>query len=165
MISLEVGQYEEVFSQVVDYSQELGGKRELMERFPQSTSSVSDDVSASVLAQAEGDGEEAEAARHDLALLGFGSADRPSADEIRDRFLESRAWRWLEARLLGAPGREMYFGELSARLHDLLLDDPRPYRKEVKNLVSNLLDWAVGVAPARAVLNRPAHSQRFRLLS
>ncbi len=60
LISLEVGQYEEVFSQVVDYSQELGGKRELMERFPQSTSSVSDDVNASLLAQPEGDGEEAE---------------------------------------------------------------------------------------------------------
>ena len=110
-------------------------------------------------------GEEAEAARHDLALLGFGSTDRPSLDDIRDRFLESRAWRWLEARLLGAPAREMYFGELSARLHDLLLDDPRPYRKEVKNLVSNLLDWAVSLAPARAVLDRPAHSQRLRLLS
>jgi hypothetical protein len=60
LISLQVGQDEEVFSQVVDYSQELGGKRELMERFPQSTSSVSDDMNASLLAQQEGDEEEVE---------------------------------------------------------------------------------------------------------
>ncbi len=110
-------------------------------------------------------GDEAEAARHDLALLGFGSEDSPSQDEIGDRFLDSRAWRWLEARLLAALGRELYFGELSARLHDHLLDDPRPYRKDVKNLVSNLLNWAVALATARVTLDRPEHSQRLRLLS
>lgn len=109
--------------------------------------------------------DEAEAAGHDLALLGFGSKERPSPDEIGDRFLDSRAWRWLEARLLAAPEGELYFGELSARLHDLLLDDPRPYRKDVKNLVSNLLNWAVALATARVALDRPEHSQRLRLLS
>jgi len=109
--------------------------------------------------------DESEAGRHDLALLGFGSKESPSSDVIGARFLDSRAWRWLEARLLAAPERELYFGELSARLHDLLLDDPRPYRKDVKNLVSNLLNWAVALAPARVTLDRPEHSQRLRLLS
>jgi phosphatidylserine/phosphatidylglycerophosphate/cardiolipin synthase-like enzyme len=118
-----------------------------------------------LLTEAVSQGDESEAARHDLALLGFGSKETPSPAEIGYRFLESRAWQWLEARLLAAPEREIYFGELSARLHDRLLDDPRPYRKDVKNLVSNLINWVAVLVSRRVAVDRPEHSQRVRLLS
>ena len=33
------------------------------------------------------------------------------------------------------------FGSLTSNLHNSLLDDPRPYRKNVKILVSIMFDW------------------------
>ena len=107
-----------------------------------------------------------EAVRHDLSLIGFDwKANRTrSITEIGERFRQSRAWKWLEGKLLGRPEHEIYFGELSAVLHDLLLDDPKPYRKDVKSLLSNLLNWAAELSEGRLVLDRPAYSQRVRLL-
>lgn len=121
---------------------------------------------AELLEQAQSNDDIEEAARHDLSLLGFDwNANRAnSIADVGDRFRQSRAWRWLEGKLLDRPAHEIYFGELSAVLHDLLLDDPRPYRKDVKGLITNLLNWAAELSEGRLVLDRPAHSQRVRLL-
>ncbi len=110
---------------------------------------------------------EAQAIQHDLALLGIevGMANHLSEIDLRNRFLISRVWKWLVTRLTESATHELYFGQLTALLHNALLDDPKPYRREVKTLVLNLVAWTVEIGQASVLVDRPSHSQRLRLIS
>jgi hypothetical protein len=103
--------------------------------------------------------------QHDLALFGIDPESYPTlgVEDLQTEFLRSRAWRWLIATLNEAPGGELYFGRLTEILHNSLLDDPRPYRQDVKRLVANLLDWASDFGVAVVTIDRPNYSQRVRL--
>jgi hypothetical protein len=79
-------------------------------------------------------------AAHDLVLLGLDIKSEFNERILRQSFLESRVWRWLKHKLESTPNREMYYGQLSAELHNSFLDDPKPYRKDVKDLLTNLLN-------------------------
>jgi hypothetical protein len=107
------------------------------------------------------------AVKHDLTLLGFDeeSLNKIEVDDLRTRFLESRAWRWLITRLTESDSGELYFGRLSATLHNALLDDPKPYRQDVKLLVANLVCWAEEFGYPSITVDRPNYSQRLRLTS
>jgi hypothetical protein len=102
--------------------------------------------------------------RHDLTLLCIEVELSKSADKttLQARFLKSRAWRWLVARLTEATDHELYFGHLSAALHDALLDDPKPYRQDVKRLVANLIRWAEEFGQASVTVDRPNYSLMLR---
>ncbi len=82
---------------------------------------------------------------HDLELLGI---ELPLDNEgdlealVRERVPRTNVWRWLKQLVAASPNQVMRFGEVTARVHDALADDPKPYRKEVKGLVSILFDWA-----------------------
>jgi hypothetical protein len=104
-------------------------------------------------------------AHHDLTLLGIEAESAEAVDNVilLARFMESRAWRWLVTRLKEADGQELYFGGLSAALHDALLDDPKPYRQDVKKLVAHLIRWVQQFGHPSVVIDRPNHSQRLRL--
>lgn len=100
------------------------------------------------------------AQRHDLALLGV---DLTSSEaQITKAFLSSRACRWIVTKLEMRDTRELYFGEVTAMLHDALLDDPKPYRQDVKTLTLNLINWTEEMVSTVSV-DRPKHSQRLRL--
>lgn len=103
--------------------------------------------------------------RHDMSLLSI-EADRIEigAEELRALVGSSKLVRWLEGLLLKKVDRSVFFGELSAALHDALLDDPRPYRVEVKQLVSNLLSWIEAAALPQFKIDTPRHSQRIVLM-
>jgi len=51
-------------------------------------------------------------------------------------------------------------------LHSALLDDPTPYRSEVKVLVQNLFSWISIVGPKSAGIEcvKPNHTQVLRLV-
>jgi hypothetical protein len=117
------------------------------------------------VAAEEGDDGGGASMRHDLALFGIDLESYPSSgvEALQSGFLNSRAWRWLIARLNETEGGELYFGRLTEILHNSLLDDPRPYRQDVKRLVANLLDWASDFGGAVVAVDRPNHSQRVRL--
>lgn len=102
---------------------------------------------------------------HDLVLLGLNIADDFNEEILRKCFLESRIWQWLKNKIQSAPNREMYYGQLSAELHNSFLDDPRPYRKDVKGLLTNLLNWSTSLANDFVSVDRPNHSQRIRINS
>ena len=106
-------------------------------------------------------------AQHDVTLLSIEviSSTVLDSNTLRMKFSESRAWRWLISRLMEADGREMYFGHLSAALHDALLDDPKPYRQDVKRLVANLIRWVEAFGQPSVTVDRPNYSQRLRLNS
>lgn len=82
---------------------------------------------------------------------------------VKKAFMASNAFVWLEETLKKAENYEMYFGSLTALLHDTLINDPKPYRKEVKELLANLLNWIVELNIGQIIIDRPNHSQRIRL--
>ncbi len=51
-------------------------------------------------------------------------------------FLQSKAFKWLKLVVKD----EMTFGELTEKLHEAVLDDPKPYRSEIKKRVELMFD-------------------------
>lgn len=78
---------------------------------------------------------------------------------IKNSLRWSPAYLWLLDQLEEKNG-EIYFGELSARLHNALVTDPKPYRKDVKALLANLLQMIVSLDMPEVGVDRPHHSQR-----
>ena len=83
---------------------------------------------------------------------------------VKKAFVRCNAYRWLKAVLEERPNKEIYYGELSALMHNTIINDPRPYRKEVKELQSNLLNWINELDISEIEIDRPNHSQRIHLL-
>lgn len=84
-------------------------------------------------------------------------------ENIRNAFLSSNCYKWLINVLQKNDGC-LYFGELSQKLHDSIVSDPKPYRKDVKLLLSNFLSWIQKFDIVNVVVDRPNHSQRVRLI-
>lgn len=53
------------------------------------------------------------------------------------------------------------FGEITAWLHDRCEERPTPYRSEIKELTSRVLNWLLGLYPNRYRRERPVHSEVF----
>lgn len=70
---------------------------------------------------------------HDLEI--FGSCNPKALD-----FLDSRVGRWLSKLILESSG-SLSFGYVSARLHNSFINDPTPFRRQVKDLVFNIFEW------------------------
>ena len=103
------------------------------------------------------------AAKSDLSLLGL-SEKNISYESIAIQFKKSKIYSLL-IDLVEKRGGEVYFGALSAALHDWLVEDPAPYRREVKVLVKNIYGWVANLSAASSGLcvDRPNHSERIRL--
>jgi hypothetical protein len=56
------------------------------------------------------------------------------------------------------------FGELTAMLHDELAEDPAPYRREVKQLLANLLSYVKFCPHIGIEITRPRHTEIVRLV-
>jgi len=78
--------------------------------------------------------------KHDLSLLGVDGLDI-DVDLLRAKFTELRIVKWIKNQLLKEESKSLRFGAISSRLHDALLNDPKPYRKEVKDFQVNLFNW------------------------
>lgn len=103
-----------------------------------------------------------EDARSDLSLLGIQN-HQTDVDYIARQFKKTKIFSLLHM-LLNERGGEIYFGTLTAALHDWLIEDPAPHRREVKVLVKNLYSWIAGLEPNSIglVVDRPNHSERIR---
>lgn len=103
---------------------------------------------------------------HDLSLLGYQSIESflstPPAN-ISQALNDTGIVRWLRSEIEKMAERETYFGALTATLHDALIDDPKPYRQDVKRFVSNLCGWLDQYSSEFSV-DRPKHSQRIKLV-
>ena len=99
---------------------------------------------------------------HDLSLLGGSGLEIVVSQELKKSFRSSRMYLWFK-NILKLRAGEIYFGDLSSSLHDALVDDPRPFRKDVKILVKNLLIWIVKLEIQEVIVDRPKHSQRIRI--
>ena len=81
---------------------------------------------------------------------------------VKDAFRWSNAYLWLLNVLKENDGC-MYFGAISEKLHNSLVSDPKPYRKDVKLLLSNMLNLITLLQMDEIVIDRPNYSQRIRL--
>jgi PLD-like domain len=100
---------------------------------------------------------------HDLALFGLEQGLTPHDEAIaaiNNAAIKSRFWLWLVEAVRTQHNGEVWYGTLSALLHNALLDDPRPYRKDVKMLVTNLFSYAEKTADVLKA-DRPNWSMRL----
>ncbi len=75
---------------------------------------------------------------HDFEMLNL-DHDNFSKADIVYHFQQSRLYNWLRYQF--SIQRSLNFGALSNALHNSLFDDPRPYRKEIKEFVTILFSW------------------------
>ena len=79
---------------------------------------------------------------HDLDLFGLTNINKIDLEkELKESFLQSKIFNWLIEKLEAEENKEIYFGNLSSIIHNSLLDDPTPYRKNVKELQANLYSY------------------------
>jgi hypothetical protein len=74
--------------------------------------------------------------RHDVAVLNLIDVDL-CLENIREKFRSSPLIKWLRDQCDGP----LSFGEISHRIHNAMLDDPKPYRKEIKVVQANMYRW------------------------
>ena len=103
---------------------------------------------------------------HDLELFGVVNTNPSEIEkEIKENFLKSKIFNWLIARLKKSENQEIYFGSLSSIIHDSLLDDPTPYRKNVKKLQVNLYSFLKYYKPNNIIIDIPkTRSERIKLV-
>ena len=83
-------------------------------------------------------------------------------DDFKEVFRWSNAFLWL-LKLVKDNNGEIYFGEATVALHNALITDPKPYRRDVKQMLANLLDLIQRLEMPEVTIDRPNHSQRIRL--
>jgi hypothetical protein len=88
---------------------------------------------------------------HDSEILGMDLVSEVDLVALKNSFEQSFPFRWLCRQLDQEDkktSRGLNFGKLSSLMHNHMLDDPKPYRREVKDLVSNIFDWVEFLGPA-----------------
>ena len=101
---------------------------------------------------------------HDLELFGLTDIKRTDLEkELKESFLQSKIFNWLIKKLEAEENKEIYFGRLSSIIHDGLVDDPKPYRQDVKLLQANLYDYIKYFKPVNIICDQPNFSERLSL--
>ncbi len=83
-------------------------------------------------------------------------------ERFRELFRWSNAYLWLMTTLKENNGC-LYFGALAEKLHNTLISDPKPYRRDVKQMLANLLSLIDVLEMKEIIIDRPNYSQRVRL--
>lgn len=101
---------------------------------------------------------------HDLDLFGLRIIEKSKFEKnLKESFLQSKIFNWLIRKLEGEENKEIYFGRLSAIIHDGLVDDPKPYRQDVKVLQTNLYTYIKYFKPDNIFYDRTNVSELIKL--
>ena len=101
--------------------------------------------------------------QHDLELFGL-DKDKREKEVIIKNILNSKIYHWLTNQINKQENKELYFGNLSSIIHNSLLDDPRPYRKNIKQLQANLYTYLKIFLSHKFIIDIPKEkSERLRL--
>ena len=103
---------------------------------------------------------------HDLDLFGLTSVIKDDLEkELKESFLQSKIFNWLIEKLEAEENKEIYFGRLSSIIHDGLVDDPKPYRQDVKLLQANFYSYIKHFKPSNLDHSIPkTRSERLKLV-
>ena len=99
--------------------------------------------------------------KNDLGFLEIKATS--SKKKIQKAFLSSKVFLWLYRELELAESKQLFFGELTQLLHNKLLTDPPPYRKDVKLHLTNILSWVEALGKDVITMYRPSHSLLIRI--
>lgn len=83
-------------------------------------------------------------------------------EHFREEFRWCNAYLWLK-NLLKINHGSMYFGAISVEMHNSLISDPKPYRKDVKIMLANLLKLIETLDMGEITIDKPNYSQRVTL--
>ena len=83
-------------------------------------------------------------------------------EKLKESFRWSNAYLWLVSVLRENNGC-LYFGALSEKLHNAMVSDPKPYRRDIKIMLSNLLSLIEVLQMEEIIVDRPNYSQRIQL--
>ena len=83
-------------------------------------------------------------------------------DKFKESFRWSNVYLWLLT-ALKENGGCLFFGALTEKLHNTLISDPKPYRRDVKQMLANLLRLIDELDMEEIVIDRPNYSQRVSL--
>ena len=83
-------------------------------------------------------------------------------EKLKEVFRWSNAYLWLKETLKENDGC-LYFGGITEKLHNVLVSDTKPFRRDVKQMLSNLLKMINELEMEDIVIDRPNYSQRVRL--
>lgn len=101
---------------------------------------------------------------HDSELLGTMKWESHSErTNILNSLRGTPVWQWLVRTVDDSENEFVRFGEITAKLHDFLLDDPKPYRKDVKELLSNLYEWIRFLEPEELGIRKFNHTETLFL--
>jgi hypothetical protein len=95
---------------------------------------------------------------HDLNLLGLNFEDITEVT-LKRAFKRTRLYRWLTSIL---SQDNLRFGGVTAKLHSAILDDPKPYRVDIKNYNQIIFKWAEFLDEDFCVF-QPNHTQVLSL--
>ena len=104
-----------------------------------------------------------EYSNHDCALLKIGGEISFNKENLLSGFKSILLWDWLLNQIANSENEFIRFGEVTERLHNSLLDDPKPYRKEVKHFVSNLFEWVRFLSPYEIGIKAFNHTEALFL--
>lgn len=104
-----------------------------------------------------------DSSKHDFALLNI--KDFSELEANTHALYSSKPVKWLVRELEDSKANSASYGYLSKRLHDTLADDPAPYRKTVKELLTNILSYSEIYLKDRIEINRPNYSQVVSLIN
>ena len=96
---------------------------------------------------------------HDKSLLNINSHDDLSLETIKLNFVNLDLYKWFIKQIKNKDNKSFSFGELSALIHNSLFDDPKPYRKEIKNLQANFFKFLEILKFENIKVERPNYSQ------
>ena len=82
-----------------------------------------------------------------------------SESELVSAFTQSKCYLWLLNTVMKSSKKELSFGALSQCLHSAIINEPKPYRKDVKILLSNLITWVIDLKINELIVERPRYSQ------
>lgn len=99
---------------------------------------------------------------HDRSLLNINSQDDLSLETIKLNFVNLDLYKWFIKQIKNKDNKSFSFGELSALIHNSLFDDPKPYRKEIKNLQANFFKFLEILKFENIKIERPKYSQIIR---
>tara|TARA_B100001057_G_scaffold142275_1_gene142010 strand:- start:2015 stop:2983 length:969 start_codon:yes stop_codon:yes gene_type:complete len=103
--------------------------------------------------------------KHDLELFGL-DKENFNNQIIKKKLISSKIFNWLESQINKQKDKEIYFGNLSSIIHSSLLDDPKPYRKDIKQLQANLYTYIKKFLNDKIVIDIPFEkSERIRIIN
>lgn len=90
--------------------------------------------------------------------------DFPSVDSDIIELHNSKAYKWLKMYLDSKEKKCAYFGELTSVIHNIFIKEPRPYRCNIKNYLSNLLESIKRNKDSSIVITQPNYSEKISLI-